>query len=89
MATLDDKQRNFVSRTIEAVDQFMIAYEELQEIRTEYDALDYGNTLTAAAFAGENQHVDLVDLVAVITSQAAIETTLAAGHRTNLLKVRR
>lgn len=89
MATLDDKQRNFVSRTIEAVDQFMQAYEELQEVRSEYDALDYGNTLTAAAFAGENQHVDLADVAAVIVSQVAIETVLATGHRTNLLKVRR
>ena len=89
MAVLDNKQRNFVSRTIEAVDSFMQAYEELQEIRTEYDALDYGNTLTAAAFAGENQHVDLVDVVAVITSQTNIETTMAAGNRTNFLKVRR
>ena len=89
MATLDDKQRNFVSRTIEAADQFMTAYEELQEIRTEYDALDYGNTLTAPAFEGDNQHVDLANVVAVITTQAALEGLLAAGHRTNLMKVRR
>ncbi len=89
MATLDSKHANFTSRLIEVTDNFMQAYEELEEVRSEYDALDYGNTLTAAAFAGENQHVDLADVVAVMVSQAAIETTLAAGHRTNLLKVRR
>lgn len=89
MADLTAKQINFVSRTINTVDNFMQAYEELVELRSEYDALDYGNTLQAGAFAGTNEHLEVADIVAVITSQAAIETVLAAGHRTNLLKVRR
>jgi len=89
MAELTAKQTNFVSRTISTVDNFMQAYEELVELRSEYDALNYGNTLQAGAFVGDNEHLEVADIVAVINSQAAIETVLAAGHRTNLLKVRR
>ncbi len=89
MADLTAKQINFVSRTITTVDNFMLAYEELVELRSEYDALDYGNTLQAGAFVGANEHLEVGDIVAVMVSQAAIETTLSAGHRTNLLKVRR
>lgn len=88
MADLTAKQINFVSRTIDTVNKFMEAYEELVELRSEYDALDYGNTLLPAAFTGNNQHLEVADIVAVMTSQAAIEADMASGHRTNLLKAR-
>lgn len=89
MPVLDSKQANYVSRLIEATDIFMNAYERLQDLRAEYDALDYGNRLATAGFVGENEHVELADVVALINSQTAIETTLAAGHRTNMLKMKR
>ncbi len=89
MADDTNKHRNFLADTVEVVDNFMESYEALQAWRTEYDALDYGNTLDPAAFDGTNEHLDLADVVAVATTQAALEAVLAAGHRTNLLRVRR
>lgn len=84
-----NKHRNFLADTVEVVDNFMAAYEALQAWRSEYDALDYGNTLDPAAFDGDNEHMEIADVVAVATSQAAIEVLMVAGNRTNLLQVRR
>lgn len=89
MADDTNKQRNFLATTVTLVDNFMASYEALQAWRTEYDALDYGNTLLPAAFDGDNEHLEVADIVSVATTQAALEGLLAAGHRTNLLRVRR
>ena len=89
MADDTNKHRNFLADTVEVVDKFMAAYEDLQAWRTEYDALDYGNMLDPVAFDGANEHLEIADVVAVATTQAALEGVLSAGHRTNLLRVRR
>ncbi len=88
MAVDTDKHRNFISDTLEVVNNYLAASEALQAWRDEYDALDYGNALEAAAFDGANQHLEIADIVAVATTQAALEVVMTAGHRTNLMRVR-
>lgn len=88
MADLVAKHSNYVTRVVQAVDNFMSAHEEMMLLLEEYDALDYGNQLLPAAFDGNNAHLGMADIVAVMVTHAAIETVMDAGHRTNLMTTR-
>lgn len=84
-----NKKLNFISRQIEVNERLVQAYLDYLEMRTEYDALDYGNTLTDGDIAGDVAHVTKADLVAAFVSLANIQAVMSAGNLTNFLKLRR
>lgn len=88
MADLTAKQINFVSRVIEVSNSISEAHDDMAALVEEYNALDYGNTLQPAAFAGSNAHIAVADVVAVVVTHSAIEVVMDAGNRTNLLNMR-
>lgn len=88
MAELTAKQTNYISRVIAASNRLVEAHDDMAALLEEYNALDYGNSLQPGAFAGDNSHIAVEDIIAVMVTHAAIEAVFDAGHRTNLLTMR-
>lgn len=85
--TANAKNSDFITRSRQASAAVLSALATLDGIRLEWDSL-YNATITADDFAGENAVITLTDLTALMTSQAALDSLMDAGHRTNLLKVK-
>ena len=75
---------DWISRYRGQVTAWLNALEDLLALRKQYDALDYGNTLTEEDFAGANGDIDLAQLTAAVGSIEAIDGFTQAGHYTNL-----
>jgi hypothetical protein len=57
-------------------------------LRNKWDALDLSNTLVPGDIGGDNEGVTIAELGAVLGSTLeAFETTMAAGHGTNLHEI--
>ena len=79
---------NHITDVRQATSALIEAIDRLRALKKESDALDLGNTLTEADFEGQT-HLAAADITAVTgTTLAAIETLMAAGHATNLYKVK-
>lgn len=79
---------DFISRYRTSTTLFLTALNELLAARQQYDALDYGNTLTDEDFTGANADLTKADLVAAVGSVEAIAGFVDAGHDTNLYKLK-
>ena len=86
MAT-NAKNSDFITRARQAATGVLAALEKLDGIRLEWDSL-YNSIITAEDFDGTNSEIDLTILTAEMTTQAAIDSLMDSGHRTNLLKVK-
>lgn len=75
-----------ITRSRIAAKAVLDALKTLDGLRLEWDSL-YNSTVTADDFDGTNAVITLTDLTAEFTTQAAIDTLMDSGHRTNLLKV--
>lgn len=87
---MSHRKSDFISLERMHVSKFLEAMDGLKALKQEYDALDYGNTLSQEAdFVGENAEILKADLVNAIGSIATIDATLISGfHYTNLYKIR-
>mgnify|MGYP001470646739 CR=1 FL=1 len=87
------KNSDFITRARQAATGVLKALETLDGIRLEWDSL-YNSILTSADFepgadnAGTNSEIDLTILTAEMTTQAALDSLMDSGHRTNMLKVK-
>ena len=81
------KNSDFITRSRQAASQVLSALAVLDGIRLEWDSL-YNSVVTADDFIGTNAEINLTILTAEMTSQAALDSLMDSGHRTNLLKVR-
>jgi hypothetical protein len=87
------KNSDFITRARQAAAGVLDALAKLDGIRLEWDSL-YNAVITADDFepaadkAGTNAEIDLAVLTAEMTTQAALDGLMDAGHRTNLLKVK-
>ena len=61
---------------------------ELDNLRSEWDALGLSGTLTPENFVGENEGLMGDDIAGVYTTHAALKALMAQGHATNLYKVK-
>lgn len=77
----------WITRYRQTVTSYLQVQNTLNALRAQWDALDYGNTLTAEDFAGANQDITLADLTAAVSSVEAIDTFVSAGHTTNLYRL--
>lgn len=75
---------DFISRYRSSTTAWLTALNELLALREQYDALDYGTTLTEDDFAGANSDIGKADLVAAVGSVEAINLVFGQGHDTNL-----
>jgi hypothetical protein len=75
---------DFVSRYRAATTAWLTALEDLNALRQQYDALDYGNTLPPEAFEGSNSDITKEQLVAGVGSIEAITGFVDTGHDSNL-----
>lgn len=75
---------DWITRYRIQVTTWLNALEDLLALRTQYDSLDYGSTLTEEDFAGANQDIDLAQLTAAVGSIEAIDGFTQSGHYTNL-----
>ena len=86
------RQSDFVSEVRQLSTTLIQTINGMNALRTEWDGLDYGNTLDdegSDAFDGANSDVTSAEVAAVIgTTLDALNGLMAAGHRTNLLHVR-
>lgn len=75
----------FVSQVRTQSTNLLTTLQRLRALRAKYDALDLGNTLNQEDIGGDNDGVTVAQITAVLgTTLEAFETTLAAGHATNL-----
>ena len=81
------RETNYVTEVRIAVRQLWKALNDMNALKREWTALDYLNTLSEAAFQGENAGLDVEDIAAVLTTMNALWALLDTGHGTNLARV--
>ena len=82
------RQSGFVTEARQATRELWLALQKLEAMQREWNALDYSNTLTEAAFGGENAPVTAQNVSDVIfTTTNAIRAVLDAGNGTNLARL--
>lgn len=84
------RKSDFISLYRMHISKFLEAWNELESLKKEYDALDYSTTLDQETdFVGENAEITKADFVAAVGSIATIGATITGDfHHTNLYKVR-
>lgn len=81
------RQSDYVTEVRRAAKQLWDALNELEALQPEWQALDYLNTMTDAAFQGENAGLDAAAIAAIVfTTADALRALLNTGHGTNLAR---
>lgn len=80
------RQQDYISAIRAANRKIWDGINELKSAQREWNALDYGNTLPAGEGANEGITKTMVGSVTFDTANA-LETTLSAGHATNMAKL--
>jgi hypothetical protein len=75
---------DFISTYRSAVNRWLTALEDLLALKSQYVALDLGNTLTEEDFSGTNSDIDAADLAAGVASIDAMNELFVTGHNTVL-----
>ena len=81
------RETDYITEVRIAVRQLWKALNDLKALQREWAALDYMNTLSEAAFQGENAGLDAAAIAAIVfTTTDAVLALLATGHDTNLAR---
>jgi len=81
------RQADYVTEVRIATRKLWGALNDLKVLQREWTALDYYNTLSEAAFQGENAGLDASAIAAIVfTTTDALLALLATGHDTNLAR---
>lgn len=86
------RKSDFVAEVRQNTSDMIDAYNRLRANLREYMALDYGNTnpITPEDLQGSSADADIEAVAALLgTTVPAIEDFLAAGHATNMYKLKR
>lgn len=81
------RKSDFISLYRQFAASFLEDLGELEQLRQEWDALDYTNTMIQGDFVGENANITKQELTDAVATIGAISALLAQGHRTNLYKI--
>jgi hypothetical protein len=79
---------DFITRYRQTTTSWLTALEDLLALKSQYDALDLGNSLTEEDFAGANSDISKDDLVAAVGSVDAMNALFQQGHDTNLYRLK-
>jgi len=77
----------FVVELQQSAAVFLAAVHRLRAIQTQYNALDLGSIITDADMPAESG-LTAADVIAAMSSIAAVEALLVQGHNTNLYKLK-
>ena len=83
---MGSRQQDYISAIRTANRKIWDGLNELKSAQREWNALDYGTTLPAGEGANEGITKTMVGSVTFDTANA-LETTLNAGHATNMAKL--
>ena len=86
-AQTPSSKANLISRYRAVSRQLLDVMALEQGLKTEYDALGFGDIITDADFTGANEGVTKTQFTSAVASFATIRATYATGHVTNLAKV--
>ena len=81
------KKLNFVSRQVEQTAKLLDAFNELLELRSEWDALGYGSSITQNDLIGTLAYLTPAMLADAFSSIDALKAVMDAGHKTNLYRL--
>ena len=88
MNTIEQKE-NYIREIREAATKILDGQEELNSLFTHWNAEALGSLLQDTDFVGDNEGLTVLNLSDVIgTTRSAIETLFAAGHYTNLYRLK-
>jgi hypothetical protein len=82
------RQSDFISATRAVSNRLIDAVNEARALRREWDAMDYGSTLTDDAFAGEHAGLTTANLADFFSAMETVEQFLATGAATNYYRLR-
>jgi hypothetical protein len=84
------RKSDFISLYRMNISKFLDAWAELETLKKEYDALDYGTALDQEDdFVGANADITKADLVDAVGSMTTVGAAITGGfHHTNFYKVR-
>jgi len=86
MSATESRDSNFITRARNANKAIWDGINDLVELQRQWNALDYGSTLTAGV--GENDGLNSTEVGAVVFDTAnAMVAVLGAGHATNMAKL--
>lgn len=80
---------DFISTYRAATTRWLTALEDLLALKSQYTALDLGNTLTPPDFAGANSDLAPADIAAGVSSIDALNALFVTGHNTVLYTLKR
>lgn len=88
MAT-DARKSDYITQARQAARDLWNAEQTLLRLQAEWNAQDYGNTMTTDDFEGENAGLTTAQVGAVVfdTANAVNTLVLSIGHATNLTNV--
>jgi hypothetical protein len=86
MAVQESRNSEYYDKARQANKQLWEAINNLTELQRQWNALDYGNTLTDGV--GTNEGLTKAEIGAVVFDTAnAMQAVLNAGHGTNMAKL--
>ena len=74
---------DWITQYRQATTRWLTSLEDLLALKSQYTALDLGNTLQPSDFEG-NSDIDVGDISAGVSSVDAINATFSTGHNTVL-----
>ena len=80
--------QTFVTRYRTAMGTFLTAWEALQGLRTEYDALNIGGILSAGDLSGTNVDIQVSHFTLAVGSIGTLNSSFLTGHNTNCYKIK-
>ena len=91
MAASEAQKQAYINAARNAATELWRAQTTLQQLQDEWNALDYGNTIVEADFTGDNAGLVASQIGAVVfdTSNAIQTQVFAAGHATNVARIKR
>jgi hypothetical protein len=81
---LSGKHASFINRSITAAVQLKAAYDQMLELREEWDSLAYSTGITDADFVSNNVFLNAAMLQAFYVSQGNLVTFWTSGNGTNI-----
>ena len=86
-AQTPSSKSNLISKYRAVSRKLLDVMAEEQALRTEYDAVGFGDILADEDFIGSNAGITKTQFTSMVSSFGSIRTTFTTGHITNIAKV--
>jgi hypothetical protein len=90
MSASDNQKQAFINTVRDAATKRWEYQQTCLALQAQWNALDYGNTLTNADFTGDNEGLTAANIGSVVFDTAnADQATFNAGNATNVARIKR